>query len=84
METTIISVVDNNKRTKCEIYARVMGYFSPFSNYNIWKKSEFKERVCYDENKSLNSKFLKEYWIEQKEELKISDFVLEEFPLISL
>jgi len=30
---------------KCEIYSRVVGYFRPIQNWNLGKKSEFKERV---------------------------------------
>jgi len=29
------------KRTRCEIYTRVMWYYRPVSSFNIWKKSEF-------------------------------------------
>lgn len=32
------------KRTKCEIWSRVMGYHRPVSYFNIGKKSEFEER----------------------------------------
>lgn len=48
-------------RTKCEIYTRVMWYFRPVSHFNIWKKSEFYSRVCYKEEKSMNSKFVEDY-----------------------
>lgn len=51
----------NSKRTKCEIYTRVMGYFRPVSHFNIGKKSEFYERIYFDEEVSTNSKFIKQY-----------------------
>ena len=53
--------VNNEKRTRCEIYTRVMGYFRPVSHFNIWKKSEFYSRTCFDENKSLNHSFNEQY-----------------------
>jgi len=55
METT------NLERTKCEIYTRVMWYFRPVSHFNTWKKSEFYSRTCFNEEKSMNSKFIEEY-----------------------
>jgi len=53
--------MENLNRAKCEIYTRVMGYYRPVSQFNIWKKSEFYFRKCYDYNKSINSKFCKDY-----------------------
>jgi hypothetical protein len=47
-------------RTKCEIYTRVMWYFRPVSHYNVWKKSEFYSRIYFDEQKSMNSKFIED------------------------
>ncbi len=44
-----------SKRTRCEIWTRVMGYHRPVSHYNIGKKAEhysrkhFKEDVCKGE-----------------------------------
>ena len=52
---------DNNKRTKCEVYTRVMGYLRPVSAYNLWKKSEFYSRKYFDENKVDNSEFINKY-----------------------
>ena len=37
-----------NKRTKCEIYSRVVGFLTPVSQWNIGKKEEFKDRKTYD------------------------------------
>jgi len=35
------------KRTKCEIYSRVVGYLRPVDNWNEGKKSEFKKRKVF-------------------------------------
>lgn len=34
----------NNKRTKCEVYSRVVGYLRPISDWNEGKREEFKDR----------------------------------------
>jgi len=52
---------NNLQRTKCEIYTRVMGYFRPVSQFNIWKKSEFYSREYFKEEVICNSKFIKDY-----------------------
>jgi len=41
----------NQKRTKCEVYSRVVGYLRPVSNWNPGKKQEFKDRVAYKTEK---------------------------------
>lgn len=51
----------SQKRTPCEIYTRVMWYFRPVSHFNIWKKSEFYSRKYFKEEKSINSKFIKDF-----------------------
>ncbi|MDY6120122.1 MAG: anaerobic ribonucleoside-triphosphate reductase [Campylobacter sputorum] len=33
-----------DKRTRCIVYTRVMGYFRPVESFNIGKKGEHKER----------------------------------------
>ena len=38
-----------DKRQKCEVWTRVMGYYRPVSGYNKGKQSEFKERVWFTE-----------------------------------
>ncbi len=45
------------KRTKCEIWTRVMGYHRPVSSFNIGKKSEYKERKHFSEIAMANSAF---------------------------
>lgn len=39
------------RRTVCEVWTRVMGYFRPRSQFNKGKKSEFDERVWFKEDK---------------------------------
>ena len=44
-------ILDKNEsqRQPVECWTRVMGYFRPVSHFNKGKKSEFKERVWFDE-----------------------------------
>ncbi len=52
------------KRTKCEIFTRVMGYYRPVRNFNPWKKSEHYSRKHYNvdlDNLSINQQFIKQY-----------------------
>ena len=42
---------NKEKRTLCEVWTRVMGYFRPVSGYNKGKQSEFKERKYFKEKK---------------------------------
>lgn len=37
------------ERQACEVWTRVMGYFRPFSGFNIGKKAEFEERKTFIE-----------------------------------
>ena len=41
------------ERQKCEIWTRIMGYFRPLSVFNPGKKSEFRERRYFSEEKAL-------------------------------
>ncbi len=45
--------LENVKGEKCEIWTRVMGYHRPVSEFNKGKKSEFKERVYFEESVAL-------------------------------
>lgn len=49
------------KRTKCEIWSRVMWYYRSVENFNNWKKSEFYSRKNFDILKTINSKFVEQY-----------------------
>lgn len=39
----------DSERQKCEVWTRVMGYHRPVQSFNIGKKGEFEERVCFTE-----------------------------------
>ena len=41
--------LDDNQRTRCEVWTRVMGYHRPVSSFNIGKKGELHERVFFIE-----------------------------------
>ncbi|MBI4250420.1 oxidoreductase [Candidatus Uhrbacteria bacterium] len=49
------------KRTRCEVWTRVMGYYRPVASFNIGKKSEHMSRQHFDECVSANSQFCKQY-----------------------
>ena len=36
------------KRTRCEVYSRVVGFLSPVSQWNVGKRQEFKDRKTFD------------------------------------
>jgi len=40
---------EENRTQVCEIWTRVMGYYRPRSAFNIGKKGEYDERVCFHE-----------------------------------
>jgi hypothetical protein len=45
----------------CEVYSRVCGYFRPvYGNWNVGKVEEFKERLPYDVQKSLENDIARE------------------------
>jgi hypothetical protein len=46
--------LDDNERTKCEVWTRVMGYHRPVSEFNRGKKEEFYERKCFAEEKAVS------------------------------
>ena len=37
----------DKKRTRCEVYSRVVGYLSPVSQWNEAKRTEFYDRKTY-------------------------------------
>lgn len=45
--------LDDAERQECEVWTRVMGYFRPVEAFNVGKKSEYAERVCFSEQKAV-------------------------------
>lgn len=39
-----------DKRTRCVVYSRVMGYHRPVEGFNLGKKGEHKERIMFVES----------------------------------
>ena len=52
---------DNSKRTKCQVFSRVMGYIRPVEFYNEGKKSEHYSRKWFTMEKVNNSRFIKKF-----------------------
>jgi len=50
-----------NKRTKCEVWMRTMGYYRPISQMNTGKKAEACSRKTFNVVNSMNSRFLDQY-----------------------
>lgn len=46
-----MATLNDAERTPCEVWTRVMGYHRPVASFNNGKKSEYAERVCFDEPK---------------------------------
>ncbi len=42
---------NKEKRTKCTVYTRVMGYHRPVESFNVGKYAEHRERKYFVENK---------------------------------
>ena len=63
VSTKNVPIYENitQKRTRCEIWTRVMGYHRSVSYFNIGKKSEHFSRAHFSEFSSLNSKFSEKY-----------------------
>ena len=40
--------MEEPKRTRCEIYSRVVGFLTPVSKWNKGKKEEWKQRKAFD------------------------------------
>ena len=40
----------------CEVFSRIVGYFRPIQNWNTGKQQEFRERIEFEEEVSLNTK----------------------------
>ena len=37
----------DKKRTRCEVYSRIVGYLRPVSQWNEGKQAEFKDRKVF-------------------------------------
>jgi hypothetical protein len=46
-----ILTLNENRRTKCLVYTRVMGYHRPVESFNIGKKGEHYQRKQFEEIK---------------------------------
>lgn len=44
-------ILQDEERTRCEVWTRVMGYHRPVSGFNVGKKGEFHERKYFIEPK---------------------------------
>lgn len=53
------------KRTRCEVWTRVMGYHRPVSHYNPGKKSEHYGRKHFEECVVANRLFSEKYMLIQ-------------------
>lgn len=47
MESKQTTQLPDEKRTKCLVYTRVMGYHRPVESFNIGKKGEHKQRLHF-------------------------------------
>ena len=45
-------VLDDARRTRCEIWTRVMGYHRPTASFNVGKQGEFQDRLFFRDCKS--------------------------------
>jgi anaerobic ribonucleoside-triphosphate reductase len=43
--------MNEEKRTKCEVYSRVVGYMRPVNQWNRGKQQEFEDRKVFKINK---------------------------------
>jgi ribonucleoside-triphosphate reductase len=41
---------ENKKRTKCEVYSRVVGYIRPVTQWNEGKQAEWNDRKVFSGN----------------------------------
>ena len=51
MKTQELLEKNMEKRTKCIVYTRVMGYHRPVESFNTGKKGEHKQRIKFVESK---------------------------------
>lgn len=43
---------NENKRTKCEVYSRVVGYMRPVNQWNLGKQQEYEDRKVFKMKKT--------------------------------
>jgi hypothetical protein len=43
------------RRTRTEVYSRVVGYLRPVSQWNKGKKAEWADRICFEVKKQHNT-----------------------------
>lgn len=55
-------------KSKCDVYSRVVGFYSPLNNWNHGKREEFYKRKTFELKKSLLKEELKVPIIEFDEE----------------
>lgn len=55
------SMNPNERRTRCEVWTRVMGYHRPVSHFNIGKKAEHYSRKHFEECVADNHRFKTQY-----------------------
>ena len=46
--------IENDERTRCEVWTRVMGYHRPVANFNAGKQAEHQERTYFQERERAN------------------------------
>ena len=46
--------IENDERTRCEVWTRVMGYHRPVSHFNAGKQAEHQERTYFQERERAN------------------------------
>ncbi|MBV5322160.1 MAG: hypothetical protein JZU62_10745 [Sulfuricurvum sp.] len=54
MKTNLSLKMDADKRTRCVVYTRVMGYHRPVESFNIGKKQEHKDRIHFCESQKAS------------------------------
>ena len=58
---TNLKMKTKDKRTKCEVYSRIVGYLRPVQQWNEGKQSEFRDRKTYKiSNEKENQEKLEE------------------------
>jgi len=43
----IVKIIHMVKRTKCEVYSRIVGYIRPIAQWNIGKQAEWRDRKMF-------------------------------------